>query len=111
MQNFIYDNYGTVTAVTDEPFVKRYLISINNENFELLITEEKYYYNFYILCDNYEKTPLNCLNRQIPKTIGQQCYDDIECETILLEFYLWHKFYGFKGKINDFTITYTKEDM
>ena len=111
MSKFIFDEFENVIGVSDEEFVKRYFITVNSEYFELLVTAEQNYYNFYVICETYQKEPLNCLKQQIPKEVGEECYNDMECETMLLEFYLWHKFYGFNGNLNMFTIAHMEEKL
>lgn len=78
----------------NEKFVYDKTFNIDHKDFNIVITQEKEYYNIYILCDFFKKEPLNTLQEQIPITEINE--DEITNELFLnikvIEFYLWFKY-------------------
>lgn len=90
--------------------LKQYDMTINSMDMELFILDDDEYFNIHILDDIYSQNKLNTLKLQEPKEyVKLEELDDIFCQTQLIEHYLWHKNYGYKGKSYSFCVTMTDE--
>lgn len=100
MKNQYIINQGTIEGVEGEKTVKQ--ISFYKFDCEILITQEKEYYNVYIIHDSFKQEPLNNLHLQEPLEFGIP--SDLQCEVIAIGFYLWNK------HNKDFSITFNDID-
>ena len=77
-----------------------------NRFIEVLVLDDKDYYNIHIIDENYKDDELNTLKLQEPKEYValDEITNPIKLECYALEHLLWDKFYGFKGKMYSFNV-------
>lgn len=90
----------------NKKILKQYEMNINSMFMELFILDDDEYFNIHILDNVYAKGELNTLKLQeSKKCVKIDELDDIFCQSQLIEHYLWHKNYGYKGKNYSFSVT------
>ena len=81
-------------------------INIDNAFIVAYVLDNEQYWNIHILDDWYREDYLNTLKQQIPKdSIDINLLDDVFLYKVICEHYLWHKTYGYKGKVYNFDVT------
>jgi len=78
----------------------------NNKYVEVLVLDDKNYYNIHIIDDSFKDEELNTLKLQEPKDCItlEEISNPVKLECYALEHILWDKFYGFKGKMYSFNV-------
>lgn len=78
----------------------------NNRYVEVLVLDDKDYYNIHIIDDVYQDNELNTLRLQEPKEDVTLEYvtNPIRLECHALEHLLWDKFYGTDNKMYSFNV-------
>ena len=94
MENkFIIDEYGGVLGVEKEKTILKENFNYNGVYIEVLITQEKDYFNIYCINEYFKQEPLNCLQLQEPKeNFKEENFNKKYCEFKAIEFYLWFKY-------------------
>ena len=90
----------------NKKILKQYEENLFNQNYTLYVLDNKEgYYDIHIIGDNLQDTELNTLYLQTPKEdVSLSEFDEIYAATLLLEFVLSMKFYGYKNKVYQFEI-------
>lgn len=81
-------------------------IFYNNKFVEVLILDNKDYYNVHIIDEDYKDEEINTLKLQEPKEYItlEEITNPIKLECFALKHLLWDKFYGHKGKMYSFNV-------
>ena len=96
--SYIYKMY-------DKEVLKDYSITIDGHEWSCFILDDDKYYNVHIIDDFYKDEELNTLYLQEPKDcVELDGLDELWMAELIMQKYLWHKFYGFKGKSYSFTV-------
>lgn len=82
------------------------IVYYNNRYVEVLVLDDKDYYNIHIIDDVYKDDELNTLRLQEPKEDVTLEYvtNPIRLECHALEHLLWDKFYGTDNKMYSFNV-------
>lgn len=96
MKNKYIINNGIIEGVEGEKTVKQ--IEFYQFDVEILVTQEKEYFNIYIIHDAFIKEPMNNLHCQEPIEFGIP--NDLNLELYAIQHYLWFK------HNKDFSINY-----
>lgn len=110
---FVKNKNEEIEGVEGEETIKTYEFENSLLGFtQVLITlqptdsNNEDYYNVYIICDAFQKEPLNCLDHQIPKESIKDVEEDFNrmfAEIQMLQKYLWFK-YSTEKEIRSFGI-------
>ena len=78
----------------------------NNRTVDVLVLEDKDYYNIHVIDDKFQDDELNTLKLQEPKNndVLEKIKTPMYMECMALEHLLWDKFYGYNKQIHDFTV-------
>lgn len=78
----------------------RHEVNYNYKEIEVLVLDDKDYYNIHIIDDNYRDEELNTLKLQEPKesVTLEEVTNKVFLESQGLQHLLWDKFYGYKEK-------------
>lgn len=84
----------------------RHEVNYNYKEIEVLVLDDKDYYNIHIIDDDYRDEELNTLRLQEPKDCVslEEVTSPIFLECQGLEHLLWDKFYGYKEKVHSFNV-------
>lgn len=83
------------------------IVYYNNRYVEVLVLDDKDYYNIHVLDDSYQDDEMNTLKLQEPKEYVtlEEVTNTIRLECQALEHLLWDKFYGKDNKMYSFNVS------
>lgn len=85
--------------------LKQLTLNVFGDYYTFILLEEGDYYNIHILCDFFKDEELNTLRYQDEKScVTLEDFDELRMTKDILEFAMWHKFYGFKDKSYNFCV-------
>lgn len=94
-----------MTMKYGKKILKQCTENIFGKYYTLYILDDGNYYNIHIVTDEYKDEELNTLVLQEPKQdISFNKFDSLYMTELILEFALWSKFYGYKGKVYQFEV-------
>lgn len=84
----------------------RHEVNYNYKDIEVLVLDDKDYFNIHIIDDDYSDEELNTLKLQEPKdrVTLEEVTDKMFLECQGLQHLLWDKFYGYKNKSYNFNV-------
>ena len=87
------------------------IVYYNNRYVEVLVLDDKDYYNIHVLDDAYQDDEMNTLKLQEPKDCVslEEVTNSIRLECHALEHLLWDKFYGIENKMYSFNVEIAEE--
>ena len=87
------------------------IVYYNNRYVEVLVLDDKDYYNIHVLDDAYQDDEMNTLKLQEPKYCVslEEVINPIRLECQALEHLLWDKFYGTNDKMYSFNVEIAEE--
>ena len=87
------------------------IVYYNNRYVEVLVLDDKDYYNIHVLDDAYQDDEMNTLKLQEPKDCVslEEVTNPIRLECQALEHLLWDKFYGTNDKMYSFNVEIAEE--
>ena len=85
--------------------LKRLGVSLFNNYYELLVLDDKDYYNIHIIDDKFRDDELNTLKYQEGKEyVSLDDFDDIRMTSDIVQHAMWDRFYGYKNKTYTFNV-------
>lgn len=85
--------------------LKQFTLNVFGSYFTFILLEEGNYYNIHILSEFYRDEELNTLRYQEEKScVSLDDFDELRMTKDIIEFAMWHEFYGFKNKSYNFCV-------
>ena len=85
--------------------LKKLEVNVFNSYYTVMVLDDGDYYNIHVISDSFQDDELNTLRYQEPKEcVNIEEFDELRLTKDAIEFAMWNKFYGFKGKSYLFTI-------